>query len=456
MERLTALTLRLPGQPRRRGLKDYARSPLAEALTTAIAREQSFVVPGLESVPPIWTQAAAVGLWRLTVAATLTVPEQLVVLGDLETLDLDAENPSATAQLLRDGDLAWHHPWRYEVALHLARNLLNGPKSAQNWHSLQDSDDKFETIRFDLERTDDLDHPLLRGATKRPRSDLTGRGGSLVWRARRSLALKAIRDWIASEPTTPLIASPPHAKIVHPTAWTSVRVPAGDQLPEAVRANAEAGKVLVFAAAEYTSAWPYLRETGAPVPRFDIVVEELSDRRPEEIVELVLLDDEGLADIYLEPALACSLGFITAAQRDLLIEDSVKETAGRIEEILKHPEDWTPSEHAKLVALRYDPEGFFKFATEQHYVGEGMAQPRWVWEAGPTVTELDNLAGAPERLRQLVRSRGLYWKWRLEMSMGAAGRAAIARGYAIAEELADDEWSELDEEVDFDLGDLLD
>lgn len=436
VEQLTALTLRLPGQPRRRGLKDYARSPLAEALTTAIARERPFDVAGLEGIPPIWTQAAAVGLWRLTVAATLTVPEQLAVLGNLEALDADAEDPTALAQLLRDGDLAWHHPWRYEVALHLARNLLAGPKQAQNWRLLKHRDDEFKTLRFDLERTDDLDHRLLRCAPKRASSEVTGRGGSLVWRARRSRALKSIRNWIVSEPTTPLIVSPPSAKIVHPRAWTSVRVLAGEPLPAAVLAGAETGKVLVFSTDEYTSAWPYLRETGEPVPQFDIVIEELPRRRPEEVAELVLLDDQRLADVYLDAARAYDLGFITADERDTLIEDAAKKTAVRIEATLKRAEARTPDAHAKLVRLRDQPERFFELATEHHLISDGLVRPWWVWEAGPTVTELDNLASAPDRLRQLVRSRGRYWKRQLEATMQAAGRAAIARGYADREELA--------------------
>ncbi|WP_162802234.1 hypothetical protein [Ornithinimicrobium murale] len=458
MEKVTELTLRLPGQPRRRGLKDYVRSPLAEALTTAIACDKPFDVPGLEDIPPIWTQRAAVSLWHLTVAATLTVPEQLAVLGNLEALDADAENPTELTQILRDGHFAWHHPWRFEVALHLARNLLTGPKRVQNWRSLKNRDDEFEVLRFDFERTDDLDHTLLRGAPKHAISNVTGRGGALVWRARRSLALQAIRNWIVSKPTTPLTVSPPYVKIVHPKAWTSVRVPADDHLPAQVIADAEAGKVLLLSTDESISAWPYLRETGEPVPRFDIVIEELARRRPEEVVELVLLDDPRLADVYLDPALAYDLGFITADERDALIEDAAKRTAGRIETTLKRAENWTPDEHAELDALRDDPERFFELAAE-HHISEGVVRPWWVWEAGPTVTELDNLAGAPDRLRQLVRSRGRNWKRQLEATMEAAGRAAIAHGYADPEHLAyyDAECGESDEdETEFNLGGLVD
>ena len=454
-----ALTLRLPGQAKRRGLKDYARSPLTEALTTAIARERHFDVPGLEGIPPIWTQAAAIGLWRLTVAATLTVPEQLAVLGNLDDIDADVEDPSALTQLLREGDLAWHHSWRFEVALQLARNLLADSKRVENWRSLKDRDDDFRELRFDLERTDDLDHRLLLGAPTRPTSNVTGRGGALVWRARRSLALQAIRSWIVLEPTSPLMVSPPYLKIAHPQAWTSVRVPAGEQLPVAVQVAADAGKVLVLSTAEHTAAWPFVRATGDLVPGFDIVIEELPRRLPEEVVELVLLDAQLLADVYLEPGIAFDLGFITAGERDRLVADAEKKTSTRVEATLKRAEDWTPQEYAKLQALRGAPEQFFEFATKHHHVREGVVRPWWVWTPGSTVTELANLAGAPERLRELIRFRGRSWKRQLETAMEAAGRAAIARGYADREELAHDdfEWDGLDEDdVDFDLGDFFD
>lgn len=177
-------------------------------------------------------------------------------------------------------------------------------------------------------------------------------------------------------------------------------------------------------------------------------------------MELVLLDDQRLADVYLDPVLAYDLGFITADQRDAVIEEAANKTAARIEATIKRAEDWTPDEHAKLVALRDDPERFFELATEHHHAREGVVRPWWVWKAGPTVAELHNLADAPDRLRQLVRSRGQYWKRQLEATMEAAGRAAIAHGYADPEELAHYdvvEWGEVDEdEIEFDLGDLLD
>lgn len=452
VDRVAALTLRLPGQPDRRGLKDYARRPLTEALVTAVAHEKPFDVPGLEGIPLIWTQAAATGLWRLTVAATLTVPEQLAILGHLESLGA-GEDPTALAELLRDGDLAWHHPWRYEVALHLARNLLTGQNAATRWRSLKDQDDAFEKLRYDLERTDDLDHPLLIGAPKGPSSDMTGRGGSLVWRARRRLALRNVSNWIASEPTTPLIVSPPGVRITQPSAWTPNRVAAGAPLPAPVLADVENGRVLSFTTDEHTSAWPYLRETGAPVPGFDVVIDVLLRRRPEEVAELVLLNDPRLASVYLTPDVAHDLGFITAGERDELIEAAAKQTAARVEATLKRADGWELSEYAELVASRDDPERFFELSAE-HYIGEGVVRSWWEWEAGTTVKELERLSGSPDRLRQLVWSRARYWKRQLEGAMQEAGRSAVVHGYTEPEDWIDDDagW----DEADLELGELFD
>jgi hypothetical protein len=460
VEEVASLTLRLPGQSRRRGLKHYARSPLAEALTTAIAREHAFEVSGIEDLPAIWTQAAAINLWRLTVAATLTKPEQQAVLGNLGELDADAEDPADLAHILRHGELAWHHPWRYEVALQLARNLLTGSRAAEGWELLCRGGQAFEDLRFDLELTDDLDHRHLRGAPKVASTNVTGRGGSLVWRARRSLALIGVRRWIVERSSAPLIVSPPRAKIVHPPAWTSIRVASGQDVPDEVVYDLRAGRVLEFPTDQYLAVWPYLRETGRPVPRFDIVIEELPRRLPEEVAELVLLDDRRLRSVYLHPDSAFDLGFIDAAERDDLISDAAAKTAARMNAVLQRAESWTPQERTRLRALRDEPERFFRYAGRQRHIRDGLVRPWWEWDAGSTLSALDTLVDAPERLRHLVRSRGRSWKRQLELAMESAGRGAIAGLHSERDDLLelDPEWGDgADEgEIVFDVGDPLD
>lgn len=456
-ESVEDLTLQLPGQTRRRGLKHYARSPLAEAIYTALARIYTWQVPGLEGLPAVWTQAAAVGLWRLTIAATLTKPEQRAVLGELDLIDAEGEDPTALADLLRHGDLAWHHPWRDEVALHLARNLLTGSESGDRMRSLHEQDDVFEELRFDLERTEDLDHAILTGAPKYPSSSVTGRGGALVWRGRRRLGLQSVGEWIASGPAAPLVVSPPRARISHPGGWTFVQVGAGEQLPQSVAGDVEAGRVLLMASEHKVTAWPYSRETGEPVPWFDLVLEALSTRTAEEIVELVLLDDSRHRTVYLLADEAHALGFIDADERDFLITAAAAKTNVRMATVLKRAAEWAPEDQAELVASRANPERFFEIAVK-HHQREGIVRPWWPWNAGPTVRELEEHRYTRDQVRKLVERRGLYWKRDLEREMEGAGRAA-AIGYRVdlddSEELFEDE-AEWGEDTVFDLDDLLD
>ncbi len=141
--------------------RDYGARPLTDAVVTAIARVEPFVDDGLDGLPPLLTQRAAHGLWQLTVAATLRRAEQRVL----------HDPRDETASVLREGDAAWHAPWRFAVALHLARELLTGPHAEANLAMVtEQTAAEFGLLRSDLELTTDFDHPLLQGAPA-PRSD---------------------------------------------------------------------------------------------------------------------------------------------------------------------------------------------------------------------------------------------------------------------------------------------
>lgn len=456
-EAVEDVTLKLPGQTRRRGLKDYARSPLSEAIYTALSRAYPWHIPGLEELPAIWTQDAAVGLWRLTIAATLTKPEQCAVLGDLDQLDVVGERQTALSELLRHGDLAWHHPWRDSVALSLARNLLTGTDPGDSMRSLHRQDAAFETLRFDLERTEDLDHPVLNGAPKAPSCDVTGRGGTLVWRGRRRLALRQVGEWIAWGPSAPLVVSPPRVRLRHPTGWFGVRVGAGEHLPQSAARDVESRRVLLVEAEDTATAWPYSCATGKPVPRFDLVLETLSARSAEEIVEMVLLDDLRHRTVYLLADEAHAVGLINASERDSLISAAATTTKSRMATIIKRAAAWAPKEQAELMASETNPERFFEIAAKHGHRG-AIARPWWPWEAGPTVRELEEQRFTRDQIRKLVERRGLYWKRDLEREMEMAGRAAAAGSRVEVDDLTnlvegDAEWgvntaNDLDEFVD--------
>lgn len=455
-DQIVGLTLRLPGQTSRRGLKHYARSPLAEAICTAVADYHDWEVAGLEGLPKVWTQAAAIGLWRLTVAATLTRPERLAVLGELEDLDTEAEDPTVLTELLRNGDLSWHHPWRDEVSLHLARNLLTGSDEEDHMRMLHEQGDAFNLLRYDLERTDDLDHPYLDGAPLRPTSGVEGRGGALIWRGRRRLALGTVGSWIVAGPNAPLVVSPPRARIAHPSDWVGVRLAAGPELSKAVADDLENRRVLLLSADNQAVVWPYSVDTADPIPWFDLVLQALLKRTPEEIVELVLLDDPSNRTVFLLADEAHDLGFIDGATRDSLVIEAASKTAGRMATILKRAAEWDPDDYAELVASKGDVERFFELAAK-HYERPGIVRPWWPWAADSTVQELTDRKHSRARLSKLIEGRARYWKRILEAEMERAGRLAAGRYRVVVDDAAEvyDDEADWGDVTWFDWGDLL-
>ena len=287
-------------------------------------------------------------------------------------------------------------------------------------------------------------------------SSVIGRGGALVWRGRRRLALQNVGEWIASGPTAPLVVSPPKARISHPAGWASVQVGAEEQLPQSVADDVEAGRVLLMTSEDKLTAWPYSDETGEPVPWFDLVLEALSTRRAEEVVELVLLDESRHRTVYLLADEAHALGFIDADERDLLITAAAAKTNVRMATVLKRAAEWAPQDQAELVASTGNPERFFEIAVK-HHQREGIVRPWWPWKAGPTVRELEEHRHTRDQVRKLVERRGVYWKRDLEREMQGAGRAAAA-GYRVDlddfEDLFEDE-AEWGEDTGLDLDDLL-
>jgi len=82
LERARAVSLRLPGQ-HPRAYRDYQGRMLTDAVTTAIARDEPFDDDFLTGLLPLLRHGAALGLWRLTTAATSTRPERRLRLAAL-------------------------------------------------------------------------------------------------------------------------------------------------------------------------------------------------------------------------------------------------------------------------------------------------------------------------------------------------------------------------------------
>lgn len=146
--RAKAVSFVLPGQAGSRGPREYGPRLLTDAFTTALASDTPYTDEGLEGLPPLLTHRQALGLWRLTVAATLTPAEQRAVFSKEKPRVIDA---------LRDEDVAWHSPWRFEVAQHIAKNLLRGPKAGAGLQLLDKQTAAFDLIRHDLERRTDME-----------------------------------------------------------------------------------------------------------------------------------------------------------------------------------------------------------------------------------------------------------------------------------------------------------
>jgi hypothetical protein len=177
----------LPGQSPRHGHHDYAGRPLTDIVMTAIELAERIRLPGLDGLPHMLPQRTALGLWRLAVAATLTPAERRAIWGS-EVADL--------APVLTEEDVAWHHPWRFEVAELLLRRIYDQPDAdvAENVDMLHDQTEAFVDLLAAVRRAD-FSTAWLTDGLPYSRSNVDGRGGAAVWRAQRKLSLEALGGW---------------------------------------------------------------------------------------------------------------------------------------------------------------------------------------------------------------------------------------------------------------------
>jgi len=414
--RAAAMSLRLPGQAASRGFKDYGARPLTDALVTAIARVLPFVDDGLEGLPPLLTQREALGLWRLTVAATITKAEQRALLGP---------QSDETADVLRDEDVAWHAPWRFQVARHLAEKLLMGSQTAASRRLLWDQTVKFATLRSDLELTEDFDHPLLTGLCA-PDHDLQGRGGAAVWRAKRQLAVESVAQWLTRSGDTETSADPPGWRLAPPKGWRGYQFVRTEQLPPKQQSDLAAGRVLRIDALSRSVLWPY-EETGLPIDGFDAVLRGAGDLTPVELVELVLVTAEDLETHPLVPAqTACELGFISPADRDELVAGAADHNQREIADALLRAKRLSEAEREALRAASRDPERFARLARRSHLQCR-LTHPTWTWQmesvaevlaSGANPAQLRWLAGAVREIHRHVLERSMERAWHQAFWLG--------------------------------------
>ena len=421
-ELAVSLALRLPGQLGSRAHRDYAARDLSDAVVTAIARQRPFVEPGLDGLPPLLTHGEAAGLWRLTIAATLTRAEQHALYRGHES-----------AVVLTEENVAWHDPWRSEVAQHLARRLLTGPRTAANRSMLARQTESFRDLRYDLERSD-LDHPLLRGLTEPGRS-VEGRGGAAVWRADRQLAVTRVGRWVSEPGGAPeLVVDPPGWTLAMPPGWHAVSVGPGTVLSPRRAADLAAGRVVRIDAGSRSALWP-VDGSGRPVAGVESVVAGAGDVTPADLVEIVLLTrTDPLRPPRVPAATARELSFISAAQQEDIERDAARATRHAVDATLARARRsrLDARDVRALEGARSDPRRFVRLAG-----GMGLrcsiTEPVWSWPVGGIVEALAAGTG-PAQLRWLagdtVRSRA----YALERSMESAWHAAFQLGRAYADD----------------------
>ncbi len=414
-----SFALRLPGQGAARGPRDYSPRPLTDALTTAIATTVPFVDGGLEGLPQVVEQRVALGLWRLTVAATLTAAEQHVIYGGRDA-----------ATVLSDEHVAWHGTWRLDVMRHLARLLLTGPDASANLQMLRDQTDaEFVRHRYDLERTDDFDHPWLRRAPL-PASDASGRGGAAVWRAERKLGLSDIARWLTTPgPPSTLHVRPPGWDLCPPAGWEPHRGSHGMRPTEVEVHLVRTGRVLRITHGSRWALWPFA-DVDKPVPAFDAVIAGAMTLQPTDVVELALMPTKETRMPRVPAGLALDWGFISELEHDRLVADAAQRRRAALNRTRRGRSGsrLSSSNWRALETAVDDPGRFTRLARRLNI--KGIFVPCVKWRVGSVAEALE--AGATEsQLRWLVGTMREVRTLELEVSMQQAWHEGFRAARAV-------------------------
>ncbi|OLZ51627.1 hypothetical protein BS329_15280 [Amycolatopsis coloradensis] len=404
-----AVSLRLPGQ-HPRAHQDYVARSLTDAVVTAIAVQEPFTDPFLYRLLPVLRHNAALGLWQLAVAATITRPE-LAIQDQAEYVrDKQEETLSAAEKrLLRiskqlDEEVFWHAKTRFTVVANLARGLLTDDDAGaakEQW--LYEQDDDWDEWRLDLRHTLDKSR-WWRGIGE---WDADGRGSTAVWRAGRKVDLQDFTDWLLAldghTPSTRAVAAPGWS-LRAPAGWATHVVPRGQELPPRLAQWAAQNRVMAWPVDGRQVVWPLRPGHPHPVPGIEPLAAHTRTLRPEEILEFVeavliewgtsVMDDASSVEVdggipydaeadsptpylWLPVDKAFDFGFIDAEQRCAAMaaayEQAPHHTRTTGEPIVSQPSPGPDPDFTVLVTRRRTSR---------------KAKPMWRWPRGSVAQEI--------------------------------------------------------------------
>lgn len=388
------VALVLPGQTQGGGIADYQARGLTDSVMTAIAAVEPLTDELLAGLRGCVRHQAAVGLWRLVVAATLTSEEQRVVLDARDGADDDTQR---VVEILRDEDSAWHDQFRVQVVRHLVRRyltedldvegldgerldgeeMLYDQRDGQKWTEIRD---EFERFGLADEHFDDFTGWGL---------NLDGRGGAHVWRLQRRVVAEHLCSWlwdsrdeIATEDRT-MVAVVPDWTLQLPNGWTVSPVSRSDRMTPGAQQAVDAGRLLLLQTTnpERWFLWPMAHnEAGVlrPIPGFADVVDALVIRPrrrpgkartppakrlpPEEIAELLLMVDVP-STVEMPVHIAYQAGLIDQGERDDTVAAARRTTHERMQEFVQHAQSQLSSGHLdELVEAMDNPTVFRRIA----------------------------------------------------------------------------------------------
>ncbi|MBL1087442.1 hypothetical protein JK359_36755 [Streptomyces actinomycinicus] len=430
--RARAVSLQLPGQ-HPRAHRDYQSRLLTDAVTTAIAQAEPFTDPFLTGLLPLLRHGAALGLWRLAVAASSTAPEK-AWLKEAEVVraghrlsstpqDPDDQHLLRVAEALELNE-AWHATKRFRMATAAARRFLTGPGAEDVEQALYEQGDAWNTVYKEWLKTDWEGRPFRRrhGITS---YDWTGRGGAAVWRAERRVNLEYFEDWLVGrtkgDPAAGVMeeSGTPLWLLRTPAAWCA-RAPrsASRHACELYASWVADGSLLAFPYRSRQAFWPLQRQQGTsgfePVPGFEPVAAAAAGLHPDKVtgfIEAVLIDwnhtfaEEPSVRVALDlPAdRARRFGFITAEEQHRAMAEARATTLKVMDDVIAWAagKEASPLHLLKLKDARGNAPEFHRLTRNypRHKRPKfHVARATWTWPGGSVAAEL--AAGTPPDLVQ--------------------------------------------------------